>query len=57
MTTSSYEDLTITDDGGTAVIDLSAHGGGTVRLENVAATDVDADDFVFADAGTAVDGM
>ncbi len=30
-----------------AVIDLSAEGGGTIRLENVDVTDLDAEDFTF----------
>jgi len=29
------------------VIDLSSYGAGSVRLENVAVSDLDADDFVF----------
>ena len=43
----SFADLTITSDGDDVVIDLSGHGGGTVRLENVSESDLVADDFVF----------
>ena len=46
---SGFEDLTITADGDDAVIDLTAHGGGTIRLENFAVSDLDAADFVFAE--------
>ena len=49
-----FDDLIITADGDDAVIDLSSHGAGSVRLENVSAADLDADDFVFA-ASTVVD--
>ena len=56
----AFSDLTITADGTTAVIDLTSQGGGTIRLENVPVSDLDADDFVFyeapADEGT-MDGM
>lgn len=48
----SFDDLTITADGDDAVIDLSSQGAGSVRLENVDVTDLDADDFVFAEATT-----
>ena len=51
----AFSDLTITDDNGTAVIDLSAQGAGTIRLTGVATTDLDADDFVFAESTTQVD--
>ena len=44
---SGFDDLSITADGTTAVIDLSAQGGGTIRLENVDVADLDAGDFVF----------
>ena len=43
----SFADLTITSHGDDVVIDLSGHGGGTVRLENVSESDLVADDFVF----------
>jgi Ca2+-binding RTX toxin-like protein len=47
----AFSDLTITADGDDAVIDLSSHGAGSVRLENVEVSDLDATDFVFADDG------
>ena len=47
-----FSDLTITADGADVVINLSDHGAGSVRLENVAVADLDADDFVFAAAAT-----
>ena len=47
-----FGDLTITNDNGTAVIDLSSQGAGTIRLTGVDTADLDADDFVFADANT-----
>ena len=56
-----FNDVTITADGNDAVIDLTAHGGGTIRLENFDVADLDAEDFVFAeptvDPGAGVDGM
>ena len=52
-----FDDLTITADGDDVVIDLSSQGAGSVRLENVAVADLDADDFVFAAATTVDDGM
>ncbi|MDE0023201.1 MAG: calcium-binding protein [Spirochaetaceae bacterium] len=53
-----FSDLTITDDNGTAVIDLSSQGAGTIRLSCVAAADLAADDFVFAgSSGQVDDGM
>ena len=42
-----FEDLTITAEGTAAVIDLSEYGGGTIRLENFEATNLDAEDFNF----------
>ena len=45
----AFSDLSITAAGTTAVIDLSSHGGGTIRLENVTDTDLDAGDFTFYD--------
>ena len=45
-----FDDLTMTADGGDVVIDLSSQGAGQVRLQNVAVSDLDADDFVFAAA-------
>ena len=52
---SSFSDLTITQDGDDAVIDLSAHGGGTIRLEDVNVNDLGADDFGLKGEGTAGD--
>ncbi|MCY4488575.1 MAG: hypothetical protein OXF11_15895 [Deltaproteobacteria bacterium] len=43
----TFRQLTIEADGDDAVIDLTQYGGGTLRLQNVAATDLDASDFVF----------
>ena len=46
---------------GVDVIDLTAHGGGTIRLKYTNASDLDAEDFQFyeppADAGAGVDGL
>ena len=42
--------LTIFADGTAAVVDLTSQGGGRLRLDNVAVSDLDADDFVFHDA-------
>ena len=43
----SFEQVTIADDtDGNAVIDLSAHGGGSITLTGVTTSDLDADDFV-----------
>ena len=52
-----FDNLTITADnaGDDVVINLSSHGAGSVRLENVAVADLDADDFVFAASTTVVD--
>ena len=50
------DDLTITQDGTTAVIDLTSQGGGTIRLDNVTGTDLDADDFTFHESSME-DGM
>ena len=56
-----FDDVTITADGNDAVIDLTAHGGGTIRLEDFDVADLDAEDFVFAeptvDPGAGIDGM
>ena len=52
-----FSDLTITADGDDAVIDLSSQGAGTVRLENVAVSDLDADDFVFTEDTGAPDAL
>ena len=50
----SFDDLTISADGDDIVIDLTAHNGGTIRLENRAIDgvhsgldDLDATDFLF----------
>ena len=54
-----FDDLQITNDANTAVIDLTSHGGGLVRLEGVDADDLDAADFVFYEPTDAapIDGM
>ena len=44
---SGFADLTITTDGDDVVINLGDHGGGTIRLQDVSASDLSADDFVF----------
>ena len=45
---SSVEDLTIRDRGGNLIIDLSAHGGGSITLlGGITETDLSADDFIF----------
>ena len=44
-----FSDLTITADGTTAVIDLTGKGGGTIRLDDTAVSDLDASDFTFHD--------
>ena len=46
----AFSDLTINDDNGTAVIDLTSHGGGTIRLDDTAVSDLDATDFTFDDS-------
>jgi Ca2+-binding RTX toxin-like protein len=46
---SSYSDLVISADGTTAVIDLTAHGGGTIRLEDVAVGDLRSSNFKYYD--------
>ena len=43
----SFSDLSISADGSAALIDLTDHGGGTIRLENFAVADLDAEDFRF----------
>ena len=45
---SGFSDLTITQDGDDTVIDLGAHGGGEITLEDFTSTDLDATDFGFA---------
>ncbi len=49
---SGFEDLSITAEGSDAVIDLSAHGGGSIRLESVDVADLDAEDFTFYEPPT-----
>ena len=60
-TISGFSDLTVTSGENGVTIDLTAHGGGTIRLENFDVADLDAEDFVFAeptvDPGAGVDGM
>ena len=53
---SGYEDLAITADGSNAVINLSAHGGGTITLENFDMADLDANDFIFQETTSVDDG-
>ena len=54
-----FDALTINADGSDAVIDLTAHGGGTIRLENFSVDNLDADDFSFYEppVDPAVDGV
>ena len=52
---SGFEDLTITADGNDAVIDLSGHGAGTIRLQNTSVDDLDATDFLFDPPPTTVE--
>ncbi len=42
-----FEDLTFSVDGSDVLIDLSEHGGGSVRLTGVELEDLDAADFHF----------
>ena len=42
-----FSDLTATQDGSNVVIDLSAHGGGTITLQGFTLNDLDASDFAF----------
>ena len=42
-----FNDLTITNDDGTAVIDLSNDGGGEIRIEDFDIANLSADDFAF----------
>ena len=44
----SYTDLSIRQQDDDTVIDLSAHGGGTITLQDVGMADLTADDFLFA---------
>ena len=55
-----FDDLQIANYANTAVIDLTSHGGGTIRLEDTAADNLDAEDFVFyepAAESASIDGM
>ena len=56
-TVAGYGDLAMTQDGANVVIDLSAHGGGTLTLQNVDIGDLDAEDFAFYEPPAEVDGM
>ena len=51
-TVSSFSDLTITSDANGVTIDLTAHGGGTIRLESGSVNDLDAEIFQFYEAPT-----
>ena len=42
-----FASLTLTEDGSDTVLDLRAHGGGTVRLQGIAAADLLAADFLW----------
>ena len=50
-----FEDLTITQEGNNAVIDLTAQDGVSITLKNFDVADLDAADFVFQE--TPVDGI
>ena len=54
-----FDDLTITADGTTAVLDLTGQGGGTIRLENVDVANLGEEDFQFYEppVEVEVDGM
>ena len=43
-----FEDLTVTSDDGGVTIDLTAHGGGTIRLAGFSIDNLGATDFVFS---------
>ena len=43
-----FASLTLTSDGSATILDLRAHGGGTVRLEGIAVTDLLAADFLWS---------
>ena len=43
-----FEDLTVTSDGSDVVVDLTGHGGGTIRLTGFDINNLDASDFVFS---------
>ena len=47
----AFSDLSLAADGDDVVIDLTSHGGGTIRLAKTSLTDIDASDFTFYDDG------
>ena len=49
---SGFDDLTLTQDGDDVVIDLSAHGGGTICLESVSLDGITGESFIFQIEGT-----
>ena len=53
----AFSVLNVTADGTTAVIDLTIKGGGTIRLDNVASSDLDDADFAFYDSSMDGDSM
>ena len=55
-TIGSFDDLTITQSGNDAVVDLSGHGGGTLTLVGVSAGDLDAGSFMLNTSGRVVSG-
>ena len=46
----SFDNLTLSQDGNDVVIDLSGQGAGSLTLRNVTLSDLDGDDFVFYEA-------
>ena len=54
-----FGDLIITTEGNDLVIDLTEHQGGTIRLENIDAAELDAEDFYFGEppVDPGVDGI
>lgn len=54
---SEFSHLTITENDGSAVIDLTAHGGGTIELTGFDMNDLDATDFTFYDSTIDPDGF
>lgn len=53
----NFNDLNIFADGNDTVIDLTANGGGTIRLTNVDISELDTSDFKFYDSSTDPDGF
>ena len=49
---SGFDDLSIRASESAAVIDLTGHGGGTIRIENINVDELDAEDFAFRVSGT-----